>query len=589
MKEITLIVFLAAGCAAAAAGGPAWARVYYESVDAMNRDVLAAGMDVVSGAAGEYVDVIATHEELAALQEKGYRIEILAADAFAAYDLLPPDLGLYHTYAEMVAELQGYESTYPNLCKLIDIGDTWENREMWCLKVSDNPNLNEPNEVKLFVCGNHHARELMTVEIPLYYIKKLLEGYQSNPDYKYYVDNYEIYFVPMVNPDGHVYVENHSEGNPNNWWRKNRRDNGNNVYGVDLNRNYSYKWGYDNIGSSPTPSSQTYRGPAPFSEPETTAIRNLMCAVPFKFALDYHSYGEYILIPWGYPPASQSHTPEHSYFTSVAQGMNSKLNNRYRIGTPPEVLYQVNGGSIDYHYGEVTEKNKIYGWCFEVNTSAEGGFCPPESLIEPTCAEHFGVFLWFLNYMREYVGVTLTRFDAAARDGQVVITWETGAESTLAGFNLYRGEATSGDGAPVRVNRELIKGQSPYRFVDSGVRAAGIYEYTLEAVDLGGQRERFGPVRVEMKTTSPNAFTLYQNVPNPARCETTIKFATPSAGDATVTIYDLAGRQVRRMGVAAKAGENAVRLNVSGMAPGVYTYRVDVGGASATRKMVVIE
>ncbi len=119
-----------------------------------------------------------------------------------------------------------------------------------------------------------------------------MEGYATNPDYQYYVNNYELYFVPMVNPDGHVYVENNNYGNPNNWWRKNRRDNGNGIYGVDLNRNYSYKWGYDNIGSSGNPSSQTYRGPSPFSEPETTAIRNLMVATPFKFALDYHSYGE---------------------------------------------------------------------------------------------------------------------------------------------------------------------------------------------------------------------------------------------------------------------------------------------------------
>ncbi len=164
VHKITALLLLTA--AAAGAQPPSWARVYYTSVEAMNRDVLAAGMDVVSGAAGEYVDVIATGAELAALQEKGYRIEVLAANAFAAYDALPPDLGLYHTYAEMLAELQGYAAAYPDICRLSDIGDTWEAREIWCLKVSDNPGVSEDDEVKLFVCGNHHARELMTVEIP---------------------------------------------------------------------------------------------------------------------------------------------------------------------------------------------------------------------------------------------------------------------------------------------------------------------------------------------------------------------------------------------------------------------------------------
>jgi carboxypeptidase T len=263
MKKLAWALLVAA--AAVAVQPPMWARVYYNDAAVAERDIVGAGMDVVSGSASEkYYDVIAPESDLAALQGEGYRVKVLAADADKPIRDLPADLGLYHTYAEMLTELQSYAATYPSICQLTDIGDTWEARNIWCLKISDNPGTSE-NEPRLYVCGDHHARELMTVEIPLHFIKTLLEGYATNTNYQYYINNYEMYFVPMVNPDGHVYVEGHSSGSPSSWWRKNRRVNTGGSYGVDLNRNYGYKWGYDNTGSSGTPSSDTYRGPSAFS------------------------------------------------------------------------------------------------------------------------------------------------------------------------------------------------------------------------------------------------------------------------------------------------------------------------------------
>jgi carboxypeptidase T len=587
-RAIPIITALTLAAGAFAASGAVWARVYYDSTATMARDILAAGMDVCSGGEG-YVDVIASAEELAGLQDLGYRLEVIAEDAYANIAALPPDLGLYHTYQEMLDELKQREAKYPDICKLYDVGDTWEKREMWVLKISDNPAQSEA-EPRLFVVGNHHARELMTVEIPLWFIKVLLEGYATNEDIKYYVDNYEIYVMPMANPDGHVYVENHSEGNPNYWWRKNRRDNGGGIYGVDLNRNYSYKWGYDNQGSSPNPSSSTYRGPAPFSEPETTAIRNLMKSVNFKFALDYHSYGEYILIPYCYDTLERAPNPERDYFVEIGNGMNTKLRGRYRVGTALEtVRYPVNGGSIDYHYGETKEKKKIYGWCFEVNTRSEGGFCPPDNLIEPTCKEHEGVFLWFLDYMRKFVGVELASFEGRARDGRAVLSWTTAGEWNHAGFNLYR-EAAGADTARVKVNDALIVGRSPYRFVDGAVEAGQSYKYYLEDVDLSGKGTLHGPVRVDMGAGVKASFALAQNAPNPARATTTFAFSVPAACEAAITVYDIAGRRVMTaFAGGAKAGENELEVNVSSLAPGVYTYRLEAGGEAAAKRMVVVE
>jgi len=404
------------------------------------------------------------------------------------------------------------------------------------------------------------------------------------------VDNYEIYVMPMANPDGHVYVENHSSGPSSYWWRKNRRDNGGGVYGVDLNRNYSYKWGYDDRGSSPNPSSSTYRGPAAFSEPEATAIRNLMKSVNFKFALDYHSYGEYILIPYGYDTVARAPNPERDYFLEIGNGMNANLRSRYRVGTPLETIrYPVNGGSIDYHYGETKEKKKIYGWCFEVNTRSEGGFCPPEILIEPTCKEHEGVFLWFLDYMRKFVGVELASFDGYARDGRAVLNWNTASEYNHAGFNLYREAADAGDEGRVKINDALIVGKSPYRFVDGAVEAGASYKYFLEDVDLNGKGTLHGPARVDMGAGIRASFALAQNAPNPARTSTTFAFSVPTACEATITVYDVAGRKVAvPYAGQAKAGENEVAVDVSALAPGVYTYRLEAAGEAAAKRMVVV-
>jgi len=585
MKRVALLVIIGLAAAAAfAAPAPKWARVYYDDPAAMERDVLRTGMDVASGGEG-YVDVVASAAELTALQDLGYGIEIIAENAFANIAALPPDMGLYHTYQEMLDELRQRETAYPSLCKLYDVGDTWENREIWVLKVSDNPAQAE-DEPKLFVVGCHHAREIMTVEIPLHFIKVLLTNYGTDPDIKFYVDNYEIYFMPMANPDGHVYVENNSGGSPDYWWRKNRRDNGGS-YGVDLNRNYSYKWGYDDRGSSPIPSSSTYRGPSAFSEPEMTAVRNLMIDTGFNFALDYHSYGEYILIPYSYDTLERAPNPERDYFLQIGNGMNTKLNNRFRVGTCLETLrYPVNGGSIDYHYGETEEKDKFYGWSFEVNTRTQGGFGPPEEYIAPTCAEQEGVLLWFLDYMREFVGVELASFEGRAVDGRAVLTWKTASEYNHAGFNLYR-ESAGADAPRVKVNDELIVGASPYRYVDAAVERGAAYEYYLEDVDLNGRGTLHGPARVDMESRGKASFALAQNRPNPASTSTTVAFTVPAATEAALTIYDVAGRKVAAHAVQAKAGENEYELNLSSLAPGVYTYRLEAGGEAAARKMVV--
>lgn len=202
--------------------------------------------------------------------------------------------GAYHSYAELEAEMMALQSKYPAIVKVFVLGDSWEKRRIYAMKISNNVAVDE-NEPEVLFLGCHHAREWISVEVPFLLGKYLAENYADDPAVRRLVDASEIWIVPLVNPDGlefsiHVY----------RYWRKNRRDMGDGTYGVDINRNYGFQWGVDNSGSSGNPNREDYRGPAAFSEPETKAVRDLFLRKDFQAVLSYHSFSQVILYPWGY-------------------------------------------------------------------------------------------------------------------------------------------------------------------------------------------------------------------------------------------------------------------------------------------------
>jgi hypothetical protein len=177
---------------------------------------------------------------------------------------------------------------------------------------------------------------------------------------------------------------------------------------------------------------------------------------------------------------------------------------------------------------------------------------------------------------------------AARPSGDAVrVSWR-GRWQKLAGFNLYRtAAAAAGDESRLKLNAELIKGRSPYAYVDDDVQPGGEYRYWLEAVDLSGERETFGPAEVRLPTKRA-AFALYQNAPNPARGTTTFAFSLAEGGPASLSVYDLAGREVWRHEATFAAGDNELELTFD-LAPGVYVYRLMAGSEDAAKKMVVVE
>ena len=274
-------------------------------------------------------------------------------------------MGGYLTYSEVLKNLDLMSELYPDLITdRLSIGEfkTHQGRSLYYLVISNTPNNIDTTKPQILFDAMHHAREPNGVSQLLFYMWYLLENYGTDDEVTFLVDNTSQFFFPIINPDGYVYNE---QTNPNGGglWRKNRYPNAaGDTVGVDLNRNYGHFWAHDNVGSSSFEGSQTYRGPAPFSEPETQAVRKLCTDNNFQIGLNYHTYGNLLVHPWGYEDGP---TEDDALFKALGSVMATE--NDFLVGTGRETLgYTTNGDADDWMYGEQDEKNKMYSMTPEV-------------------------------------------------------------------------------------------------------------------------------------------------------------------------------------------------------------------------------
>lgn len=300
--------------------------------------------------------------------------------------------GPYHSYAELEAALLALEAAFPNLAKVFDIGDSHEMRNIYALKVSDNVLTDEAHEAEVLITGCHHAREWISVEVPYYVARYLLENYSTDAHIRNLVNQCQVWFVPIVNPDGLEYSIHFYR-----YWRKNMRDNENGTFGVDPNRNYGYKWGNDDEGSSPYSSSYVYRGPSPFSEPETQAIRDFVNQRNLQVLISYHNYSQVILYPWGY---TNQPTERNELLDTMAREMSRRMqavNGRfYRYGQGGNALYVTNGDTVDWAYGE----KGIPAFTLELPPVdvQHGAFITADEAIEPIVNENIPAMLYIIEW-----------------------------------------------------------------------------------------------------------------------------------------------------------------------------------------------
>lgn len=376
-------LWVMAAPAAAASAAPLVGTYDVEGVrTSLDRSAVAGTGAAIVDADRDSVVVTASPSDLRRLERLRFRVTRI--DVRAAFPAA--DSG-YHTYQEWVDETTALVAAHPALVARTQIGTSYENRPIWALKVSDNASADEAEPEVLFTHGQH-AREHLTVEMAMYLLHELTDGYASDARIRAIVDSREIWIVPSVNPDG---AEFDVAAGSYAFWRKNRQPASASEIGTDLNRNWSFQWGCCPGGSSGDPVSETYRGPSPFSAPETQAVRNLVQSrriggvQQITAAIDFHTYGELVLWPYGYTAddtAPGLDADQHATFVAIGQSM--AASNGY---TPQQAsdLYITDGAIDDWLWG--TEG--VFAFTFEMYpTTPSPGFYPPDEAIAPQTARN---------------------------------------------------------------------------------------------------------------------------------------------------------------------------------------------------------
>ncbi len=300
------------------------------------------------------VEAILTAEQAKALAAEGVDLRVKQVDGRPASTAMARQAaqgdGVYRSYSEpggIRDELVRTTRNHPRLTKLVDMGSSVQGQEILAVKVTRNArNLRDGARPAVLYTGTQHAREWITPEMTRRLMHHVLDKYGESTRITRLLDSTELWFVPVANPDGYDFT--FTEGN--RLWRKNLRDvNGDGQItsgdGIDPNRNFPYKWGWDNEGSSPEPSSETYRGRAPASEPETRALLRLMRRVDFQFHVNYHSAAELLLYGTGWQVSTP--TPDDVVYEALAGTDDNSAVPGYDPDLSAE-LYTTNGETTEH-------------------------------------------------------------------------------------------------------------------------------------------------------------------------------------------------------------------------------------------------
>lgn len=338
------------------------------------------------------LEVVTSKQGLSFLKGKGLQPNVLSEYVSgAASRASAPDQRFFNP-ERLEKKLKAMNAQFPQITRLEAIGTTHQGRPVWGMLISANPGKPGAHDPKMFerptilFDGMHHAREIMTPEVVVDAAESILEGFTPtnrnarNKNFKdaaWVLQNWNVWIVPMLNPDGNNIV-----WTSDSLWRKNAKAAGNSkVFGVDLNRNYGFNWNKCG-GSSGSTGSDTYRGDRGLSEPESQAIIKLADSIYPSISLSYHSYSELILFPYG---CRGEVTGENALIEKVAKEMAALLpkdsgSGTYKPGAPWQILYGVDGDSMSHIFGT----HGALAYTFEVNTS----FQPSYDLRAPTVLKH---------------------------------------------------------------------------------------------------------------------------------------------------------------------------------------------------------
>lgn len=441
-------------------------------------------------------DIQIEADRLGVLAEAGLEIELLIPDLQAHADAAwarvqaaeratpvndaaprganPHDETWFNNYKQL-AQIETYVSNLnaarPELSTIGVIGQSLQGRDVRSITITgpDQPGNARADRPVVLWNGCQHAREWISPMTVTYIASRLVGDYDTDPVVRDLVDSVRFVIVPVVNPDGYLYTWSGER-----FWRKNRRPIGSDT-GVDLNRNWGYEWG--GTGSSGSPSSDTYRGASPFSEPETRVLRDLALSYGSDLAshIDYHSYSQLILWPFGYADNLVTPEPDRTFFDTLATDMSDliqSISGAFYNPMQSWMLYPAAGASTDWFYGTAGAKSMTV----ELRPSDQdvgglGGFDPAPSQILPCAQENFEAAKLFAERTTRPIGFS------ASVPGSLV----AGSETEV----LFTVTPGTTDYDPGSVGAIVTVGAGSPAQVTATPLGSGLFRVTLPAADCG--------------------------------------------------------------------------------------------------------
>ncbi|MBC7771931.1 MAG: hypothetical protein H7210_05510, partial [Pyrinomonadaceae bacterium] len=409
----------------------------------------------------------------------------------------------YKDYAQIQTYITGLAAMRPDLATNISVGTSLQGRDMYGLRITSGVGANKPG---ILIHGLQHAREWVTGMTATYIADRLVRTYDTDPEIHSLLDTYEFYIVPCMNPDGYVY----SWTPGNRLWRKNRRDNGDGSFGVDLNRNWGYQWGaLPQGGSSGSPNNDTYRGPSGFSEPETTAMSNFVAARPnMLMHVDIHSYSQLVLSAWGYTDALP---PDAGLFDVLNAGIVDSIfdvHGMTYVGGPTfTTIYPANGTSTDWAYGV----RNVLGWGPECRDTGNFGFVLPADQIIPNAEEIWAGFEWAALWLRDnslFFGFPAGQPTEAPVGSPATFQLEVGRGRQFLQSGTVRQFARVGNSGPfVETVPSPLAGNLFQSVFPTGLCGQTI-QYYFQAQTVGGATVTYPPAGASAPLTVPITSTV---------------------------------------------------------------------------------
>ncbi|KAM9736429.1 carboxypeptidase O isoform 2-T2 [Dama dama] len=277
----------------------------------------------------------------------------------------------YHPMEEIYQWMSEIREKYTEVVTQHFLGMTYESRPMYYLKISQPSN--NPKKIIWMDCGIH-AREWIAPAFCQWFVKDILQNYKDNQRIRRLLKNLDFYVLPVLNIDGYIYT-----WTTDRLWRKSRSSHNNGTcFGTDLNRNFDASWC------------------RPVSEPETKAVSSFIESKKENIAcfLTMHSYGQLILVPYGYTKnKSNNHEELIQVGQKAANALKAKHGTNYRVGSSADILYATSGSSRDW----ARDIGIPFSYTFELRDNGTYGFVLPEAQIQATCEETMEAVLSVLD------------------------------------------------------------------------------------------------------------------------------------------------------------------------------------------------